>query len=171
MFILSGLGRKKNARQMNTLQKEKAREEQLDQVLKNRLYQGSTDKAVQNNIPYEIDFHEEPGIRRENDDNIAVQIVEKGKLSTRKYVIFISNVITIGQSVQNSLVLNDLKVAKEQCRIFKHEENLYIQALEDTHPVKIRRRQNTVQLTKNAIKLLNGDFIELGDTILNIHFI
>jgi len=162
---------KKEAVEMSTLQKEKAREEKLDQVLKNRLYQGSGDKALQSNIPYEINFHEEVGISGGTDENIAVQIIEKGKLSTRKYVIFISDVITVGQSAKNALVLNDLKIAKEQCRIFKHENNLYIQTLEDTHPVKIRRKRNVVQLTKNAVKLLDGDFIELGETILNIHFI
>lgn len=162
---------KKEAVEMSTLQKEKAREEKLDQVLKNRLYQGSGDKALQSNIPYEINFHEEAGISGGTDENIAVQIIEKGKLSTRKYVIFISDVITVGQSAKNALVLNDLKIAKEQCRIFKHENNLYIQTLEDIHPVKIRRKRNVVQLTKNAVKLLDGDFIELGETILNIHFI
>lgn len=162
---------KKEAVEMSTLQKEKAREEKLDQILRNRLYQSSGDKAVSNNIPYEIDFHEEVGISGGSDESIAVQIVEKGKLSTRKYVIFISDEMMIGQSAKNGLVLNDLKVAKEQCRIFKHEQNLYVQTLEDIHPVIIRRKRSTVQLTKNAVMLLDGDCIELGDTILNIHFI
>ena len=89
---------------MNTLQKEKAREEKLDQVLRNRLYQGDGDKAFQNNIPYEISFHEEIENHGGTNENIAVQIIEKGKLSTRKYVIFISDMITIGRgTVQNIL--------------------------------------------------------------------
>lgn len=162
---------KKKAVEMNALQKEKVREEKLDQVLKNRLYQGSNDKAFQNNIPYEIDFHEEADVHGATGDNIGIQIIEKGKLSTRKYVILISDVINIGQGSHNTLVINDLKVAKEQCRIFKHKQSLYIQSLEDIHPVKIRRKRNAMQLTKNAVKLLDGDFIELGETILNIHFI
>lgn len=162
---------KKKAVEMNTLQREKAREEKLDQVLKNGLYQGNGDKAFQNNIPYEVNFHEETEMNEGTDDNIAVQIIEKGKLSTRKYVIFISDVITIGQSGSNALVLNDLKVAKEQCRIFKHNQELYIQTLEDSHPVKVRRKPNVMQLTKQAVKLLDNDLIELGETILNIHFV
>lgn len=162
---------KKQAVEMNTLQKEKVREEQLDQALKNRLYEGVETKAFQNNIPYEVNFHEETNFANGTDDNIAVQIIEKGKLSTRKYVIFISEVITIGQSNTNALVLNDLNVAKEQCRMFKHDKSLYIQTLEDTHPVKIRRGREEMQLSRDAVKLLDNDFIEVGDTSLNIHFV
>ncbi len=162
---------KKQAVEMNTLQKEKVREEQLDQALKNRLYEGVETKAFQNNIPYEVNFHEETNFVNGTDDNIAVQIIEKGKLSTRKYVIFISEVITIGQSNTNALVLNDLNVAKEQCRMFKHDKSLYIQTLEDTHPVKIRRGREEMQLSRDAVKLLDNDFIEVGDTSLNIHFV
>lgn len=162
---------KKQAVEMNTLQKEKVREEQLDQALKNRLYEGVETKAFQNNIPYEVNFHEETNFANGTDDNIAVQIIEKGKLSTRKYVIFISEVITIGQSNTNALVLNDLNVAKEQCRVFKHDKSLYIQTLEDTHPVKIRRGREEMQLSRDAVKLLDNDFIEVGDTSLNIHFV
>lgn len=162
---------KKQAVEMNTLQKEKVREEQLDQALKNRLYEGVETKAFQNNIPYEVNFHEETNFASGTDDNIAVQIIEKGKLSTRKYVIFISEVITIGQSNTNALVLNDLNVAKEQCRMFKHDKSLYIQTLEDTHPVKIRRGREEMHLSRDAVKLLDNDFIEVGDTSLNIHFV
>lgn len=162
---------KKQAVEMNTLQKEKVREEQLDQALKNRLYEGVETKAFQNNIPYEVNFHEETNFASGTDENIAVQIIEKGKLSTRKYVIFISEVITIGQSNTNALVLNDLNVAKEQCRMFKHDKSLYIQTLEDTHPVKIRRGREEMQLSRDAVKLLDNDFIEVGDTSLNIHFV
>ena len=106
-----------------------------------------------------------------SDDSIAVQIIEKGKLSTRKYVIFISEVITVGNSSTNVLVLNDINVAKEQCRIFKHQQSLYIQTLEDTHPVKIRRKREEMQLSQNAVKLLDNDYIEIGETSLNIHFV
>ncbi|MDE5778017.1 MAG: FHA domain-containing protein [Lachnospiraceae bacterium] len=162
---------KKQAVEMSALQKEKAREGQLDQVLKNRLYQGLPTKAFQNNIPYEVSFHEESGLLGSSDDSIAVQIIEKGKLSTRKYVIFISEVITVGNSSTNVLVLNDINVAKEQCRIFKHQQSLYIQTLEDTHPVKIRRKREEMQLSQNAVKLLDNDYIEIGETSLNIHFV
>lgn len=162
---------KKRAAEMNTLQKEKVREEQLDQALKNRLYQGVETKTFQNNIPYEVNFHEETNFANQTDDNIAVQIIEKGKLSTRKYVIFVSELITVGQSNTNALVLNDLNVAKEQCRLFKHDKSLYIQTLEDTHPVKIRRGREAMQLSRDAVKLLDNDFIEVGDTSLNIHFV
>ena len=149
---------KKKAVEMNTLQKEKAREEKLDQVLRNRLYQGDSDKAFQNNIPYEISFHEEIENHGGTSENIAVQII-------------ISDMITIGRSGENALVLNDLKIAKEQCRIFCHEQCLYIQTLEDTHPVHIQRKRNVMQLGKDAVKLLDNDTIKLGETTLNIHFI
>ncbi len=162
---------KKQAQEMSVLQKEKVREEQLDQVLKNRLYQGSAAKALQNNIPYEVNFHEETPKMGGTREGIAVQIVEKGKLSTRKYVIFISEVITIGQSNTNALVLNDLNVAKEQCRVFKYGTDLYIQTLEDTHPVRLRRGKEEMQLSKNAVRLMDHDQIAVGDTTLQIHFV
>lgn len=162
---------KKQAEEMSALQKEKVREEQLDQVLKNRLYQGSAIKALQNNIPYEVNFHEEAPQMGGTREGIAVQIVEKGKLSTRKYVIFISEVITIGQSNSNSLVLNDLSVATEQCRIFRHDGALYLQTLEDTHPVRLKRKREEMQLGKNAVRLMDQDQISVGDTTLQIHLL
>lgn len=162
---------KKQAVEMSALQKEKAREGQLDQVLKNRLYQGLPTKSFQNNIPYEVSFHEEGHLLGGSDGSIAVQIIEKGKLSTRKYVVFISEMITVGNSSTNVLVLNDINVAKEQCRIFKHQQSLYIQTLEDTHPVKIRRKKEELRLSQNAVKLLDNDYIEMGETSLNIHFV
>ena len=161
---------KKRVTELNVQQKDKAREDQLDQLLKNRLYQGTPDKAVQNNMPYDVSFHEESMINDKQTDGIALQIVEKGKLSTRKYIIFVSDMITIGQGGENALVLNDLKVAKQQCRIVRRQKELYIQALEETHPVRIRRKRNAMQLTRNAVQLLDNDYIELGETTLNIHF-
>lgn len=162
---------KKQALQMTTLQKEKAREERLDQALKNRIYQESPDQSIKNNIPYEIDFHEETKKQKGKGENIAIQIIEKRKLSTRKYVVFISDIITIGQSVKNTFVVDDLNVAKEQCRIFKHKQDLYIQILEETHPVKVQRKRNEMTLTKDALKLMNGDRILFGETVMEIHFI
>lgn len=162
---------KKKAVEMSTLQKDRAREEKLDQVLKNRLYRGENDKVCQNNIPYEVSFHEETGLRGESDDSVAIQIIEKGKLATRKYVMFISEVVTIGQSSNNILIINDLKIAKEQCRIFQYNKALYIQTLEDTHPVTIRRGRKRTQLTKDALMILNGDVVELGETTLTIYLL
>ncbi|MDE6434717.1 MAG: FHA domain-containing protein [Lachnospiraceae bacterium] len=161
---------RKHIVEMNTQQKEKAREEKLNQLLKNRLYRGKTDKALQSNIPYEVSFHEERTVNDKKDDGIAVQVIEKGKISTRKYIIFISDVITIGQGGDNVLIINDLKVAKNQCRITRKLNEIYIQTLEETHPVKLRRKRSVMQLTKDAVALQDNDYIELGETTLNIHF-
>ena len=162
---------KKRTMEMTTLQKEKAREEQLDQMLKNKLYQGSAEKAGKNNVPYEVNFHEETVKNEGSKDNIAIQIVEKGKLSTRKYVIFVSDMITLGKGEQNTVVINDLNIAKEQCRIFKHNEELYIQNLDDSYSVNIQRKRNVMQLASGAVKLMDGDMIGLGETTLEIYFI
>lgn len=161
---------KKHVAEMNAQQKDKAREDQLDQLLKNRLYQGEPDKALQNNMAYDVSFHEERKVNDKQSEGIALQVIEKGKLATRKYIIFVSDYIMIGQGGENGLVLNDLKVAKQQCRIIRKKKDLYIQTLEETHPVKLRRKRNVMQLTKNAVQLLDNDFIELGETTLNIHF-
>lgn len=161
---------KKRVAEMNAQQKDKAREDQLDQLLKNRLYQGAPDKAMQNNMAYDVTFHEERKVNDKQSEGIALQVIEQGKLATRKYIIFVSDFITIGHGGENGLVLNDLKVAKQQCRIIRKQKDLYIQILEETHPVKLRRKRNAMQLTKSAVQLLDNDFIELGETILNIHF-
>lgn len=162
--------KKKYVMEMNVQQKDKAREDQLDQLLKNRLYQGDADKAMQSNIAYDVTFHEEAKVNDKQSDGIALQIIEKGKLATRKYIIFISDIVTIGQGGENGLVLNDLKVAKQQCRIIRRNKELYIQALEETHPVRIRRKKNAMQLSRDAVQLMNNDYIDLGETTLNIHF-
>ena len=162
--------KKKYVMEMNVQQKDKAREDQLDQLLKSRLYQGASDKALQNNIAYDVTFHEEAKVNDKQSDGIALQIIEKGKLATRKYIIFISDIVTIGQGGENGLVLNDLKVAKQQCRIIRRNKELYIQALEETHPVRIRRKKNAMQLSRDAVQLMNNDYIDLGETTLNIHF-
>ena len=120
---------KKYVAEMNAQQKDKAREDQLDQLLKNRLYQGDPDKALQNNIAYDVAFHEEQRVNDKESESVALQVIEKGKLATRKYVIFVPDFITIGQGVENGLVLNDLKVAKQQCRIVRKKKDLYIQTL------------------------------------------
>lgn len=161
---------KKYVAEMNAQQKDKAREDQLDQLLKNRLYQGDPDKALQNNIAYDVTFHEEQRVNDKESEGVALQVIEKGKLATRKYVIFVPDFITIGQGVENGLVLNDLKVAKQQCRIVRKKKDLYIQTLEETHPVILRRKRNAMQLTKDAVQLMDNDYIELGETVLNVHF-
>ena len=161
---------KKHVAEMNAQQKDKAREDQLDQLLKNTLYQGDPDKALQSNIAYDVSFHEEQKVNDKEMEGVALQVIEKGKLATRKYIIFVPDVITIGQGVENGLVLNDLKVAKQQCRIIRKKKELYIQTLEETHPVMLRRKRNVMQLTKDAVQLMNNDYIEMGETVLNVHF-
>lgn len=160
--------KKKYAVEINTQQKDKAREEKLNQLLKNNLYSDKKDKDLEKNIPYEVSFHEE-GINKNNkNDGIAVQIIEKGKLSTRKYIIYIYDEITIGQGPENDLVLNDLKVAKQQCQIFKKGQELYVYSLEEIHPVMLKRKKNVMQVAKQPVALLDKDYLELGETLLNL---
>lgn len=162
--------KKKHALEMNVQQKDKARESQLDQLLWNPHYQGDSSKTMQPNNAYDVAFHEEAKVNDKESDGIAIQIIENGKLAVKKYIIFVINVVTIGQGGENGLVLNDLKVAKQQCRIIRKDNELYVQTLEETHPVKIRRKRHEMRLTRDVVQLMDNDYIYLGETTLNIHF-
>ncbi|MCM1159240.1 MAG: FHA domain-containing protein [Bacteroidales bacterium] len=162
---------KKRKKEMNTLKKEKARNENLDQMLKNNLYQGDQNKILQNNIPYEIDFHEEVSLQNIDADAVKIQIVEQSRLSTRKYIIFVSGEMVIGRGRECALILNDSSIAEKQCKLFCYQKGLYLQALETGHAVKIKRKKSNMHLGQDAVNLIDGDCIELGETSLNIHFI
>lgn len=163
--------KKKQCVEMDSVQREIARDERLNNVLQNELHQQKQEKIFQSNTPFDEVYHDQSRIGANQRSATKLQFTVQGELATRKYVILIIDEITIGKSEKNDLVLRDLNIAEKQCRIFVHEKELYIQTLDAEYPLSLKRKKEIMQIKQQTVEIKNKDIIEMGSTQIKIEMI
>ena len=163
--------KKKQSIEVNAIQREKTRDAKLNGILQNELHQQNQEHIFQNNTPYDEEYHDQSKIDGEQKNVVKLQFTVQSELATRKYVIFVQDEITIGKDEKNDLVLNDLDIAKRQCRIFLYQGYLYIQTMDVTFPLVLKRKKNIMKLTQQAVEIRDKDLIEMGSTRIKIEII
>lgn len=161
----------KQCKEVNLIQKEKARDAKLNNVLQNELHQQKQERVFQNNTPYDEVFEDQSRIDRDQKEARKLQFTVQSELAIRKYVIFITDEITIGKDEKNDLVLNDLDIAQQQCRMFIYQDGIYIQTMDTEYPIRIKRKKNMIQLTQQAVEIKDKDLMEMGTTQIKIEII
>lgn len=166
--------RKKNKKtaELVSLQLNRIREENLDASLKNNMYISNKNQAVNANNPYDVTYHqEENNVYDDTRERISIQVEEKGILSTKRYVVHVFDAISIGSSDDNTIVLNDLTVARHHVQLMRVANALYIKNMDMNGEVKITRGKRTQVLEMEPVHMESNDVIMVGNTSLKITII
>ncbi len=70
----------------------------------------------------------------------------------------VKDMTTLGRTVGNTIYLNDPYISKEHLKIYKSDNNFYIEDLNSSNGTVLNNRE-----IKDISKLNNGDIIKIGD--------
>ncbi len=164
------LSKKSKTKKMNSLAKEKVRENELDNVLLNPAAVEDNVKAKNStNIAYDVQYHEEE--LKHQKDMITVRIRVEAPLSTKKYMIQIKDKAGIGSGKGNEIEINDLGVKEMHCTLLHDNKRLFIKSGESGAVIGIRRKKKVYEVGQTIPRLEVGDRIVLGSTEIEIESI
>lgn len=157
---------------------DRARDENLNQVILNRNYPKEDNKLAKK--PYEVDYEngsQEKSKGRNTESSkgkipIMVQLVENTELSTRKFVLNPAKGIRIGSGLtDNDIMISGNGIEEHQCEIFVAQEKIYIRNMGSRERTIVRRKKEQVIADGKGIRLLTGDIILLGNVFYEITII
>ena len=157
----------KNYKETLSKYKDKVREDNLDALIANEHYVVDKYMDDEKQLPYEIVFHEEK--QMEHQDVICVHIEHESEIANRKYIINIKDEMYVGRKAGNAIVINEVNIADKHFRLFKKDNELYIQKLVVDQSIKLKRKKNIYELTDSAVKINSGDVIRFEKSEFTIN--
>ena len=68
----------------------------------------------------------------------------------------------------NEIVLDSENIARQQCDIFLYNDQVYIKNMVPTVPVILRRGSSQMTLANQAVRILTGDWIQIGGSRITV---
>ncbi|MEH2928690.1 hypothetical protein VSQ48_01995 [Candidatus Ventrimonas sp. KK005] len=95
-------------------------------------------------------------------NQILVRLTVSGR-QNKDYVLSPQKEIGVGKIPgENDLVVDGENMKQKLCKIFLFQNQVYLQKLDLTCPVVIRRKNNQMNLKGQAVRILTGDKIQIG---------
>lgn len=138
-----------------TVYKEKLREDELDEAIKNPYYKQDKSEADWKKTPYEVEFKDEEDVRTA--DAVCVHLQCTGRLVTKKYLINISDELYLGRSKNNGVIFDEEDVDQRQIHFVRKSGELYIANVSADVPVVFVRKDSRYELTDVLVKVNDGD--------------
>lgn len=175
IFLYRRYGRR---REMERLAQDKLREQALDRIILNE-YAGKGEDAAVSETPVEVDYQKGRSPKEKKrrglakrDKKTMLQIVEKGELSERKYILDPRKKIFMGSgNGKNHIVINDPNVEERQCEIIESEGRVYVHNVGSPGKCILKRGKQKAYMENRYIELLTGDEIHLGGRKYKITFV
>lgn len=158
--------RNKSYKETLSKYKDKVREDNLDALITNEHYVVNKYLDDEKQMPYEIIFHEEKQVEHQN--VICVHIEHESEIANRKYIINIKDEMYVGKKQGNAIVINEVNIADKHFRLFKKDNELYIQKLAE-QSIKLKRKKNIYELNESPVKINSGDIIKFEKSEFTIN--
>ena len=85
------------------------------------------------------------------------------------YILSPEKHILIGKAPgMNEIVLDSENIARQQCDIFLYNDQVYIKNMVPTVPVILRRGSSQMTLANQAVRILTGDWIQIGGSKITV---
>ncbi len=147
----------------------KVREESLKEALANNL-EPSADMDVRAPYrPYKVDYSTGEG-QDYGEKLPLLQIIEKNKLSEKKYIFRASEMITLGVQFGSVDILNNMENGEGWCELY-FQKDVYCARSLGNHRVLIQRKKHTAEIDRFGIKLRSKDIIKIEDTTFQIFYV
>lgn len=147
----------------------KVREDSLKQALANNLepsYDAGTSTPYR---PYKVDYS--TGENQDNGEKLPLlQIVEKNKLSEKKYIFRANETVTLGIQFGSADILNNLENGEGWCELYFQKDAYCIRSL-GNYNVSVRRNKNITTIDRYGIKLKSKDIIRIEDTTFQVFYV
>lgn len=148
--------------------KRKEKQKQYDQKLKEQ----ALTESLKNGRGKNNGFHKEHGAQSmdqliENEhlverNRVIVRLTVSGRQNS-DYILSPEKHILIGKTPEmNEIVVEGDGIAGQQCDIFLYRDQVYIKNLYPAYPVVIRRKNNQMTLSGQAVRMITGDRITIG---------
>lgn len=149
---------------------DRLREEALDKVLVGGSARRKTSKGAYE-VSYDLDqrtkgsqIHPEP-----EGASLMIMLTERSELSTRKYMLHVTNKITFGsQSSKCDIVVIGLQSNKIQCELFRIGGELFLKNTDPAGRVTLKRGHNQISVGGEAVKLLDHDVFSIGGCVYEL---
>ena len=159
----------KNNNVLLTAYKNKVREDELDEAIKNEYYKQDKSEADWKNTPYEVEFNEEDSVTTTS--AVCMHLKCIGRLVTKKYLINVCDELYLGRSRNNGVIFDENDIAQRQLHFVRQFGELYIQNISTDNPVVFVRKNNRYELTDILVKLNDGDELEFQKSRIIINLI
>lgn len=171
LIVLNVKLNKKNKKNNSLLStyKEKVRDDELNEAIKNQYYKQNKAENDWKNVPYEVEFTEEEDVRAAN--AICVHLECIGRIATKKYLINVDDELYLGRSKSNGVVFDEEDIAWKQLHFVRKEGNLYIQNISVENQAVFIRKNSKYELTDVMVKVNDGDAIEFKDSRIVIKLV
>lgn len=165
----------KKQKEQRRLTMEKLREEALDRALENPARKQAAEDAKGVQRPFAVNYgQDEKTFKKEQTagGRCMLQLTEINELSTRKYLVNPSELITVGKQFDaNTIVINNRKLSDRQFEIFQYGQDLYIRSCGGPVTTVLVRKADSVIVDERGIKLQTGDCINAGPVRLEVDII
>ncbi len=147
----------------------KVREDALKEALANNLDPAADPASASPYRPYKVNYS--TGENQENGEKLPLlQIVEKNKLSEKKYIFRASETVTLGIQFGSACVLNRMESGESWCELFFQKTGYCVRVLGE-HPVSVKRKKHTAIIDKLGIRLKSGDIIKIQETAFQVFYV
>ena len=142
--------------------KEKLREDELDDNIRNEYYKQDKYENDWKNIPYETTFEEEQEVRTR--DAVCVHFECISRVATRKYLVNVTDELYLGRAKTNGIVFDEQDVDQKHIHFLRQKGKLYVQCISDKMPVIFVRQDSRYELTDSLVMVNDGDQLVFKDS-------
>lgn len=179
-FLKKYMNHRRKKKEIAMAAADRMRDENLNHIILNSYADRRDGREVY--MPYDVDYggSDKNGGRKGNQMDVSagkqgqlmVQLVEKTKLSTRKFVLNPERGIRIGSNAQdNDISVLSEGIAPRQCEIFAVGGKIYIRDMGEGSRTILKRKKERVIVDGKGIRLLSGDSISFGGATYDIAII
>jgi len=119
--------------------------------------------------PYKVEYSTGEG-QNTKEKLPLLQVIEKNKLSEKKYIFRASEKVILGVQFGTVTVLNSLENAESWCEIF-FQNGIYCVRSSGAGSVYVRRNKKTAIVDEIGLKMNSEDVIMFQDAIFQVHYI
>lgn len=159
----------KKSNTLLTVYKDKLREDELNEAIKNQYYRQDKAKKDWKNTPYEVEFNDEDNIRTTS--AVCMHLKCIGRLVTKKYLINVNDELYLGRSQNNGVIFDEKDIDLKQIHFVRQSDELYIQNISVDVPVVFIRKNSRYELTEVLVKVNDGDELEFQESRIIINLV
>lgn len=141
-----------------TRYKDRLREDELDDAIRNELYKQNQEESDQKYVPYDVHYTDEEEVR--STEAVCVHFQCEGRLAIKKYLLNLMDDLYIGTSKSNGIVLDEYDVDEKHIHFVRQGKLLFVQNVSEGMPVSLRRGKTKYPLTDTLVQVNDGDTIE-----------
>lgn len=175
ILIKKFMRQKQKNKELMQAAEDKLRDENLNNVILNKHIGSSPLREV--HTPYDVDYSNSGGEGHKNhsdnskrkNSHIMLQLIEKTKLSTRKFMLNPIKTIRIGSDLQdNDITVLAEGVSPHQCEIFSVGDKIFIRNLSGGNQTILKRKKEQAIVDEKGLRLLSDDKIFVGSVVYEI---